>query len=533
MRGMIARQAAWNFALALAAFLLAWVPTKLSLPSGSLNDVIWPLAGFVLGSILLWGAGVIPALMIGEFIVALMVGLPVLQALWVAGWEVLLWGGGSAWVLRRFGGYRDGFDGLASVLGLILLPVGLCLGLRVVVGTFFRVGFGWTTWDKFWETSPAIWLSVAAGVLIVTPLMVAGVTGFRWPPGWSLARCAEALALAAGLTMTCHLLVPRVLVADAMPVMPFLVFPFFIWAALRFGVAGVGASSLLLGIVCFERFFFSEAFGEDALQDAMLFYQSLLVVATITGLLVAGALADRRRAVEGLETIVTERTAELRAANDGKEKLLAIIGHDMRTPLFGIVKLSEFLMETATTIHPSKLAVYAGEMHQSAKDQIETMENLLNWARLRSGQAVYRPEQQSLEVLVEPVLNLFQLRARLRNVSLCHELPVRVSVLADPEMTRAILRNLISNAIQAADLGGTVRVEARVEGDGVVISVIDDGAGMKPEEVAALRAQDEASSPRGLGFVLVREFCRLQDARLEIESRPALGTRMSFRLRLA
>jgi signal transduction histidine kinase len=531
---MTLRRALWNLALAAAAFLLAWVPATLSIPSGALTDVIWPFAGYVLGSVLLWGPRAIPPLMAGEFLVSLAVGAPWWQSLWVATWEVALWGGASAWLMRRVGGYRAGLDSLGSVLGFFLIPLGGCMFLRVALGMYFRVAFGWTTWDHFGGDLLSIWLSVAAGILIVAPAMLAGVEHRGTLRSVRPARYGEAVLLWAGLLATAYVLVPAVRQAASLSVLPFLVFPFFIWAALRFGIFGVGMSSLVFGVASFERFFFSGSFPEaPVLREAMLFYQTLLIVASATGLLVAGALADRRRAVEGLEETVAGRTAELRTANDGKDRLLSIIGHDLRAPLYGLVRLSEYLMESAARITPDRLADYAGEMHQSAKGQIEALENLLSWARLRTGQVAYRPETLPVDALLGPVVNLFRLRANLRGITLSLLLPAESTpVSADPEMTRTIVRNLLSNALPACPEQGRVTVEARADGDDLVVAVNNDGPGLTEEEIRH-HFDGEADSPRGLGLVLVREFCAVQDARLRVESALGRGTRVSFRLPLA
>jgi signal transduction histidine kinase len=103
-------------------------------------------------------------------------------------------------------------------------------------------------------------------------------------------------------------------------------------------------------------------------------------------------------------------------------------------------------------------------------------------------------------------------------------------------MLSTVLRNLVSNAIKFTPKGGEVKVEARVEGDDVKISVCDTGIGIKPETIEKLFKIETSFTTRGtenekgtgLGLLLCKEFIEKHGGRIWVESEQGQGSIFSF-----
>jgi len=516
--------------IAAAAFGAAYVPSTLATNSGTMSAILWPVAGVEFTLLLIFGKRAVLPLMAGLVPAAwLATSMHPIQGMFAACLEVvLIWG--MALAYRKWGGYRGSLEGMRPILGLLLV---LCGGMALIA-PYAGVQYVWfalTTWENWLPTVTDLWLSVVASMMIFAPLILSTAESGKKVWAFRGGQFFEAFLLLGGLAATATFIVPSRMLQDPFPVLPFFVFPFFIWAALRFGVLGVSWTGAVLALVSFERFFFSGTFtSTEAMRAAMIFYQLLLCVVMLMGLVVAGAIADRRRAIEGLEQTVDERTRELREANAGKDRLLSVIGHDMRSPLFGIVKLSEYLVDSSRQISPDKLVAYASQLHESAKLQHELMENLLSWSRFQTGQAEFHPDEQPAISLIEPVLNLFRLRAGLKQIVLRLDCPEDLRVRADTEMARTVVRNLLSNALRATPEGGEILISAWPQGgERVAVCVRDSGSGMTPEQVAALLSKSDAiETHSGLGLLLGQEFARRHGWPLEIESAPCCGTTVRF-----
>jgi len=192
-----------------------------------------------------------------------------------------------------------------------------------------------------------------------------------------------------------------------------------------------------------------------------------------------------RRLNAELERRVTERTAQLLAANRELEAFSYSVSHDLRAPLRHIMGFVELLQEDAgPTLSDSSLR-HLSTVSQAAKRMGALIDDLLAFSRI--GQAGMEKQECSLDDLVKETLGDFHKETTQRNIDwLVHPLP---TVWGNPALLRMALVNLLSNAVKFTSERAKPRIEiggARVAGDDTVVFIRDNGAGFDPRYAAKL-----------------------------------------------
>jgi len=244
------------------------------------------------------------------------------------------------------------------------------------------------------------------------------------------------------------------------------------------------------------------------------------------------------RSKEQLEATVAERTKELEEANRVKDRFFSIIAHDLKSPLSGVLGLSEILKTEAPDMTPTELQEALDDLNASTVNLHKLVENLLAWAMLQQGRLVCTPEAVNLDALLRESLEVSEQAAREKGITVETAGLSGISVTADRSMLGTVLRNLVSNAIKFSRPHETVAINIRPAGTDVEISVSDHGIGMTPEKQRALLRTETVTSSSGtageqgtgLGLRLCRELLELQGSTLQVESEVGQGSRFWFTL---
>ncbi|MEM7313081.1 MAG: HAMP domain-containing sensor histidine kinase, partial [Planctomycetota bacterium] len=229
---------------------------------------------------------------------------------------------------------------------------------------------------------------------------------------------------------------------------------------------------------------------------------------------------------------------ELRRANRQKDRLLSIIAHDVRAPLSGVTQLSGLLISHPEEISKDELREYGGQIQTTSKELTEMLENLLNWARLQTGRLPLVPGIIDIEKVVRQITTLFDTLARGRSIRLTGECPSRLQVVADNEMLRTILRNLVSNAIKYNEDGGSVGLSVGENDSEILFEVSDSGFGIAEDELADLFAVSDApkhpsgdnGKGSGFGLALSQQLARRMNGSITVTSTPGHGSTFTLRL---
>lgn len=240
------------------------------------------------------------------------------------------------------------------------------------------------------------------------------------------------------------------------------------------------------------------------------------------------------------QTRIRAQNEELTRLNATKDRIFAIIGHDMRKPALAFRGMTQKINYLLQKQDYPRLTALGNQLEESAYSLNTVTDNLLNWALLQKDIAGYQPQPVLLHQVAEELRAIFAAAARNKNITLqiLSDTPAQQQVFADPLALRTILRNLIDNAIKYTPEGGTVSVTASAEGEWVNIGVQDSGIGIPAAEQKDLFViRNDKSRPgtagekgTGLGLHLAYELAKLNKGRLALNTQIAAGTCFELQL---
>jgi len=237
-----------------------------------------------------------------------------------------------------------------------------------------------------------------------------------------------------------------------------------------------------------------------------------------------------------LYTIALAR--RLQRSDREKDRLLEVIAHDLRSPFTTLLGNTELLQNPPEDLSEEDRATLISDIHQSAANTFQMLENLLNWARLRRQHAAPEPELIEARELIDEIIADLEDQWRDKEVTITNNLAKEARIFADPIELRSILRNLISNAIKFSRPQGSVEVTGRKRGGKTRIEVIDHGVGLTRREQKLLMSKHFAFSKpgtkgekgSGIGLMLVRELTRRNGGKLKLRSAPDKGSVFTLQL---
>ncbi len=235
-----------------------------------------------------------------------------------------------------------------------------------------------------------------------------------------------------------------------------------------------------------------------------------------------------------------ENEIRLYELNATKDKFFSIIAHDLKSPFNSIIGLSDLLSEKMHKKDYEGIEEYTEIIQNSAWRAMDLLKNLIVWSQLQTGRLDFRPEPVDLISMIIEVTELSKYSAFQKSISITREIPPDLTIIADKAMINTVLRNLISNAIKFTNPGGKVVISAAENENEVMVTVRDNGIGVKKEIIDKLflidsnvsRPGTQGEEGTGLGLILCRDFVVKHGGRIWAESEDGKWMRVTFTIPL-
>jgi two-component system, LuxR family, sensor kinase FixL len=486
----------WNPQAALAVALLTWSPRA------------WWLVGGTMAAAALVRAA--PDFGIAEAAAAVMLSLGYLV---------------SALALRRWlGPLPRVTTRLACLIFLLVVGIGAALNMCLYVGTLGL--FDAPPSDRFLIAFPRAWIGDVVSLVVMLPVVHALADPPRRPETLAMLRTVEWWLVAAA-AMLAAWMVFALPTEDQFKFFYLLFLPV-AWGAARFGGVGATWSAALVQLLLIL------AVQSSAYVPLTVFQLHMLMAALgATGLLLGTTVEEREQAEQALRA-----SLHVAAAGD----MAAALAHELNQPL------------TALRTYARAAQLLAGRLEGAVREQADELVDVTNKLAIeanRAGDVVRRlrdffrrrgTELQRTDIgpLIDAVLGAQALRAASSHVALqCARDPALPAVWLDAVQIEVVLRNLVSNALDAAAEGtgggaAQVTIGANARGGQLVVEVIDSGHGIAAEELPHLfdtRRPSSKPGGMGLGLAISRAIVEAHEGRLWAE--PGPGGRFFFSLPLA
>jgi two-component system sensor histidine kinase KdpD len=229
--------------------------------------------------------------------------------------------------------------------------------------------------------------------------------------------------------------------------------------------------------------------------------------------------------------------ARLEEADERRREFLALVTHDLKTPLTAILGYIRLLRDPSFHATPEQVSEFTGVIESQSDRMLEMIEQLIMSTSVEEGTLGLSREPLDLRAVVDSEVTAFRgvLRGRTMEVRVLDDLP---SVFGDRTAVEHMLANLLDNAVKYSPDGSRILIECAEDDGEVRVIVSDQGPGIPPESLPYVfdryrRASRHAEGASvGLGLFIVRSLAEGQGGRVWAENGPDGGARMTFTLPL-
>jgi PAS domain S-box-containing protein len=243
---------------------------------------------------------------------------------------------------------------------------------------------------------------------------------------------------------------------------------------------------------------------------------------------------------ERAQALARERAAriELEKASRLKDDFLAIVSHELRSPLNPILGWSTLLLNR--NLNAEKTTQALEIIERNAKLQTRLIDDLLDVSRILRGKLSLNICLVDLVVTVEAALETVRLAAEAKSIQIQTQFdPAVGKVKGDPSRLQQVVGNLLTNAVKFTQAGGRIEIQLQQVGSDAQIQVTDTGKGISPDFLPYVferfRQADDATTRKfgglGLGLAIVRHIVELHDGTVQVAS-PGEGLGATFTVTL-
>jgi len=230
-----------------------------------------------------------------------------------------------------------------------------------------------------------------------------------------------------------------------------------------------------------------------------------------------------------LEQKVAERTQALSESNTVKQKMIAIILHDLRSPLRFLHLLADHIAGNYQKTSGPELANLLVRFRNATLDLNEFAQDFLVWTNAQKEGFVVQQERIVLCKIVDEIVSLYEPATNISNNTVLNQVPASVTLVSDPHILKLIIRNLVDNANKYT-INGEIKMEAVHDASTIRIIITDTGRSMGKDRVAEIfsNANGTHDASHGFGYRIIFELLGKINGTLAIDAPGDTGNRITL-----
>lgn len=234
--------------------------------------------------------------------------------------------------------------------------------------------------------------------------------------------------------------------------------------------------------------------------------------------------------------IIIGLNSSLRAEAKSKNRLFAILAHDLRSPFNGLAGLSMLAQQDIAKGNHDEARSKIQMLHSSASETLRFLDDLLIWGRTLIDDRKTEPSTISLDELIEGAVKVAHPLLQAKSIAVDYA-PQKLIGFGIAQHAEMICRNLLVNAIKFSKKNSTIKVRTQIADTKVKIQIIDQGAGVTDQMIADFatssgsQTSTEGTSGElgaGVGLSLCRDLCREDGEQIWLEHNPQGGLIATF-----
>lgn len=249
---------------------------------------------------------------------------------------------------------------------------------------------------------------------------------------------------------------------------------------------------------------------------------ALVIIILIIGSLVTAIYGIRLKRSEN----------KLRQSNEQKDFLFRVISHDIHSPAVAQLRGMQMLRSHGAKMSGEELREVLLQLERQAESEVELIDNVLRWARSKSGSASPEAVRFVLDDLVKEVISQHSGSAQSKNIEIELDSPGNVVVCSVRSNLLLALRNLVSNAIKFSPKGAKVEIVIKPGMEGAVLSIVDHGIGIPQDKLETIfdavssfrRSGTDGEPSNGLGLTVSRDLIEETGSSLGVTSKEGEGS---------
>jgi signal transduction histidine kinase len=220
-----------------------------------------------------------------------------------------------------------------------------------------------------------------------------------------------------------------------------------------------------------------------------------------------------------------------------REEILAIVSHDLRSPLTAIQMVGKILPKVADD--KTKILNFSERILRSTDQMKRMIEDLMDFAKIQEGNLSIEAKVEKPKELVEMVFEMMKTQAEEKHLELTLEIGSELlAIKYDKQRLAQALLNLVGNAIKFTEIGGSICISVLESKVGVMFSVTDTGSGISKEDLPKIfdrywQAKRSKTLSAGLGLSITKGIIEAHGSQIRVESQLGKGSNFYFILPLS